>query len=114
MDELGVELEVHNEPAHYVAFNLNATGAAVLGFAAVVLGWSMKNASGTTLAALDIYDGTDHTGTSLFPIQLAANQTGRDWFGPNGILFRNGLYINVTAQQVSGAVFYRRAHHKWV
>jgi len=106
-----VEIELREEPAYPVTFNLNATSGTVVAYACVVFGWSMKNASGTTLATLDVYDGTDHSGTSLFPINLAANQSGRDWFGPNGILFRNGVHINVTAQQVSGAVFIRRHRH---
>ena len=101
------EIEVREEPAHPVTFDLNAAGAALVSFACIVYGWSMRNASSSTLASLDVYDGTDHSGTSLFPINLAANQSGRDWFGPGGILFKNGLYINVTAQHVTGAVFIR-------
>ena len=103
-----LDLEVHEDPAHYAAFDLNATGKVIFGFAVRLLGWSMENQSSSTLAHADIYDGTDTSGTALFAINLAGNQSGRDWFGPGGILFKNGLYLNVTAQEVKGAVFYRR------
>ena len=106
-----LDLEVHSDPACYVTFDLSAAGKAIFAFSAVVFGWSMRNVSTTTEATLDIYDGTDTTGISLFGINLAGNQTGRDWFGDRGILFRNGLYINVTAQEVKGAVFYRPHRH---
>lgn len=102
-----IELEVTEDPAHHYQFDLNGAGLAVITFSVRFLGWSIKNASSTTLASLDIYDGTDTTGKPVFPINLAANETSRENFTGRGIWFKNAVYINVTAQHVTGSIFYR-------
>jgi len=102
------ELEVREDPAHYIYFDLNATGKMLTNFAVVMCGWSIRNISSTTLATLDVYDGTDATGNPLFPINLSANETSREWFLPGGVLMLDGVYVNVTAQEVKGSIFYRR------
>lgn len=102
-----VELELHERPAHPITLDVNATGVTVCGFSVILFGWAVRNASATTLASFDVYDGTDHSGVSVFPVNLAANEASREWFGPNGIEFKNGVYFNVTAQHVTGAVFIR-------
>lgn len=107
MPELDVELVEVEEPAHYVTFDLNATGKILFNFAVVVYGWSMRNVSATTEATLDVYDGTDTTGNVIFPVNLAGNETNREWFN-RGVRLESGLYVNVTAQEVKGSVFYRR------
>lgn len=104
------ELEVFTDPAHHVYFDLNGAGSVVLGMSVVLHGWSIRNVSGTTLAQLDIYDGADTSGGhAIFPINLAANETSREFF-ERGVLLKNGVYVNVTAQEVKGALFYR--HHR--
>ena len=102
-----IDLEVHEEPAHWVNFDLNGTGKTVLGFSVKLLGWSIRNLSSTTLATLDIYDGTDTSGAVVFPITLQSNESSREWFWPGGVLLKNSVYVNVTAQEVKGALFYR-------
>lgn len=102
-----LDIEVREEPAEYVYFDLNGAGAAVVQFALIVYGWSMRNVSATTEATLDAYDGTDATGKIVFPVNLSGNETNREWFN-RGVLMRNGLYVNVTAQEVKGSIFYRR------
>lgn len=103
-----LELETYEEPAHYIAFDLNGNGKMLANFGLRLCGWSVRNLSSTTLATFDVYDGTDSSGTAIFPVSLAANESSREWFYPGGILMANGLYVNVTAQEVKGAVFYRR------
>jgi len=110
VSQVELDLDVIDEPADHIEFDLNGTGKAITNFAIILYGWSMYNVSTTTLATVNVYDGTDTSGSIVFPINLAANQSGRDWFGPGGIWFRNGLYLNVTAQEIKGSVFYRRHH----
>ena len=102
-----LDIEVREEPAHPVYFDLNGAGTAVFSFAVIVYGWSIRNVSTTTEANLDVYDGTDTTGHIIFPVNLAGNETSREWFN-RGVEFKNGLYLNVTAQEVKGSIFFRK------
>lgn len=108
MTDLGFELEVREDPAEYITFDLSGAGRALASFGLTVYGWSLRNVSTTTEAFLDIYDGTDASGIVIFPVNLAGNETSREWFN-RGVDFKNGLYVNVTAQEVKGSLFYR--HH---
>lgn len=103
-----IDLEVHEEPVHWVNFDLNGTGKMMFNFSARICGWSIKNLSATTLAVMDIYDGTDTSGVVVFPVTLQSNESSREWFYPGGIVFHNGLYLNVTAQEIKGSILYRR------
>lgn len=100
------ELEVSEDPALWVNFDLNGTGKLVFDCSVRLYGWALKNVSSSTLASLDIYDGTDTSGVPVFPVNLASNETSREWWN-RGVLMRNGVYVNVTAQEVKGALFFR-------
>jgi hypothetical protein len=102
-----LEIEVAVEPAHHKYFDLNGAGAVQLGFSVVLYGYTLVNPSSSATAALNLYDGGDTTGNPIFPVTFAASESIGDWFGPNGIWLRNGLYANVTSGEVKGAVFYR-------
>jgi len=102
------ELETREDPVFYETFDLNGNGKMLANFSVLFCGWSLRNLSASTLATLDIYDGTDASGTSIFPVTLQSNESSREWFYPGGVLFKNGIYVNVTAQEVKGAVLFRR------
>lgn len=106
-----LDLEVHEEPAHYIAFDLSGAGKMLTNYAIVLYGWALKNPSGASTAAADIYDNTDGTGTAIIPLTFATSESIGDWFGPGGILLKNGVYVNVTSGEVKGSLFYRRHHH---
>jgi hypothetical protein len=100
-------LEVKEDPAHYVTFDVSATTKLLLGFSVVVFGWALKNPSGSVAAAIDVYDTPDGTGVPVFPVTLASSESVGDWFGPNGVWMKNAVFVNVTAGEVKGAIFYR-------
>lgn len=70
-----------------------------------VVGWSIKNLSTSATAELDMYDAGSASGEIIFPITLAANESSREWFGPDGVLFESGLSLNVAIGAVDGAIF---------
>lgn len=105
------ELEVREDPAHWVNFDLNGVGSKLLGFSVRLVGWSIRNMSSTTLATLDIYDGADTSGAVVFPITLQSNESSREWFYPGGVLMKNAVYVNVTAQEVKGSLLYRHVRY---
>lgn len=70
-----------------------------------LMGWSIKNLSAAATAELDIYNSGAAQGEIVFPVTLAANESSREWFGPNGVLFDSGLSINVAAGNIDGTLF---------
>ena len=100
-------LEVTTDPAHYGTWSLSAAGRIITGFSVRLLGWAATETSGSAAATVNVYDGTDTTGLIVLPIRLAQSEAGESWYGPNGIWFKNGVYINVASGQAQGAIFYR-------
>jgi hypothetical protein len=103
-------LEVREEPARHSEWNLSAGAVTVLDMAVILKGWSATETSGSAGAAVDIYDEASHTGVPVLPVRLAAGESAEAWYGPDGILFKNGVHLNVSAGAARGSVFYRRAH----
>lgn len=102
-----VDIEVHEDPAHWRYFDITA-GLVLLGHAAIVYGYSLKNPSGAATAAIDIYDATDAVSAQqVFTLTFAASESLGDSWGSRGILFKNGVYANVTSGEVKGSIFYR-------
>jgi hypothetical protein len=100
-------VEVREEAAHKVTWQLNATALTVIRFAVVLLGWTATETSGTATAAIDVYDEDGHTGKVILPVRLAAGESAESWYGPDGIWWGNAVHLNVTAGQAEGAIFYR-------
>lgn len=57
----------------------------------------------TVAAVVNIYDGTDNTGTLVIPIDLDANQSGISHF--DGMPFNNGIYVEVASGTIEGTVW---------
>lgn len=109
MSDLGtLDIEVHEDPAELYVLQSLAAGKLVAAFSSRFFGWCLQNTSSSTLASLNIYDGADTNGRLIFPINLAANEVSVVSFGSHGLHFKNGIYVNVTAQTVQGSIFYRR------
>lgn len=70
----------------------------------ILFGFAVAETSGTTTATVNLYDGTDNTGLRAVPISLIANESTSEFFGPQGVHFRNGIYV-VTTGSVVGSLF---------
>jgi hypothetical protein len=103
-----VEVELYGRPVHHAEFDLTSAGTLLAGFSVDVVGWSIRNMSASTLATLDVYDGPDATGKPTVPLAVAANTTDTKWFGDAGVRFKNAVYVNVTAQECKGSIWFRR------
>jgi hypothetical protein len=101
------DLEDQGGPALHVDFNLTTAGKLVCGFSCRLLGWSVKNASAVNPASFDIYDAPALTGPPVWPVNLAANETNREWWAPQGVWIENAIYVNVTVGNVFGSLFFR-------
>lgn len=69
-----------------------------------LMGWSVRETAGAQ-ATVYLRDGTDSSGLIIAPIELAPNESTRDSYFPGGLSFVNGLFVDVVAGQVEGAVF---------
>ena len=107
MSATEVELEVRQDPAHHVEWTLNGAAATVLGFSVILMGWTATETTGSAGATVSIYDASDHVGVIVLPIKLASGESAEAWYGPNGIWWKNGVHINVSAGAAQGSVFYR-------
>jgi hypothetical protein len=105
---VAVEVELYSRHVDHVEFDLTGVGKVVAGFSVDLLGWSIRNMSASTVATLDIYDGADTSGSVVVPLVLAANLTDTKWFGDAGVRFRNAVYLNATAQETKGTIWFRR------
>lgn len=99
MTSAPIEVELTTLPIPYPE-----PAASIIGGHVVLYGYAIKEGTGAAGAELDIYDGQDNKGLLALPISLAAGQSVRDWFGPQGLHLRGGLF-SVATGSVVGSVF---------
>lgn len=68
-------------------------------------GFTIRETAGST-ATVRIHDNTANSGTILDTIQLAPNESAREWYGPQGILLRTGIRVDIVSGTVEGSVRY--------
>jgi hypothetical protein len=94
--ELGL-LAIEPQPA-------SATGLAVPG-ECLLAGWSFAESTGAAVATVDLFDGSGVGGAFLGRVDLAAGAS-REFACPYpGVHCENGLFVNVVAGAVLGAVY---------
>jgi hypothetical protein len=89
------------------SLQLAATTTDVLLISGRVLlkGWAVRETTGAAVAAFTIRDGLGATGLMVAPVNLAANESSREWFGEAGLVLEGGVFIDVTAGSIEGAVW---------
>lgn len=70
-----------------------------------LLGWSLRN-TGATAATVILRAGRDTGGAVIASIQLNVGESTRDWFGPGGVSYADGLFVDLTGT-IEGAVYLR-------
>lgn len=101
-----VELAVYLDPAHHTEWVLTTGSKLVCGFSVRLMGWTAAETSGSAGCTINVYDGADTTGAIVLPIKLASGQSSTDWYGPNGIVFKNGVTVSMGSGQSEGSVFF--------
>lgn len=92
-------------PSQSQAFPATTVGIILISGRGVLTGWALKETTGAAAATLNIWDGTDNRGLLLAPVNLAANESNREWFSDWGIAFSRGIFVEVLTGSVSGAVW---------
>lgn len=72
-----------------------------------VLGWAFAETTGTGGAAVRLHDGNNATSEVFARVNLAANESVRDWYIPKGIRCSTGrLFLEVVNGSVEGVVYW--------
>lgn len=56
-------------------------------------------------ATIRLHDGTDTSGDVIMRIDLAANESAREWYMPHGIGFTYGLFVEIVSGAIEGSVY---------
>lgn len=69
-----------------------------------ILFWSFRETTTAAVARLRLHDGSDANADLIVPISLSADQSTRDWLGPQGIPCRAGVYLEMITGTVEGCI----------
>lgn len=78
----------------------------------VVFGYSLVESTGGAPARVDLFNGTDATGTLAVPIPLAPGMAAEIWYGDKGLWFENGLFCRITSGAVIGSIYMAEPWHQ--
>lgn len=83
----------------------NVSGSVRIGLGEIA-GWSFRETAGQQLA-VDFYDGADAgAAMSILSVNLPANGDSRQWLKPDGVEYKQGLYMVLTGTGViKGAIW---------
>lgn len=70
-----------------------------------VKGWAFRETTGAAVATFNLWDGTANNGLMIAPLALASAGHESIWLGELGVSFTRGLFIEVTAGSVVGALW---------
>lgn len=71
-----------------------------------LMGFALRETTGTAGATVELRDGTDATGDLVVAVTLAAGESTRDHFGEGGLGLGTGLYLVRVAGSVDGSVWF--------
>lgn len=79
-------------------------GMTITGYV-VLMGFAVKESTGTAAAEVDIYNGTNNQGLLVLPATLTASQSTSEWYGPNGLEMSEGIYSVVSSGSAVGTIW---------
>lgn len=100
---VGASVDVNSN----VGADVDAAVAAAAGLRLV--GFACREMAGTAAVAafIIVHGATGAGGTAVVPVELAANESRSEWFGPEGIACPNGISIDWLAGAVDVHLFYK-------
>lgn len=91
--------------SNVVSVALTGSDQAVRASGCTYHGFTIRETSGVAVAVVNIYDNASAaSGTLLDTISLAANESAREDYLPQGIRAGNGIYVDVVSGAVAGSV----------
>ena len=92
------------QPASAPATYATAAGQVVTGSGRLA-GLALAETTGTAAAKVRIHDGVGAGAPLLFTVDLAANESVRDFFNGQGLAFTAGIYVELVSGAIEGSVF---------
>lgn len=92
-------------PASAIPIAATTTDVLLCGNALLLRGWSLCETTGAGTAEVYLRDGTNATGLIVAHVTLKSSESTRDYPSFAGIGIRGGLYLDVVAGTVDGAVW---------
>lgn len=92
-------------PAQSYEIPTLTTSLIVVSGRGVLKGWSLRETTGAAVAAVNIWDGTNNAGLILAAITLPSGGSEPVWLGELGLSFTRGLFVEVVAGSVRGALW---------
>lgn len=96
----------------FVGVNADQAVAAPLGVhgGLRLMGVFARESAGTAaVASFNVCNGAPAAAAMVVPYEIAADQSTRDWFGPDGIACPSGISLDVTAGTVDVVIAYKHA-----
>jgi hypothetical protein len=78
-----------------IAIALTGSNQTVWTGAGLYFGFAMRETAGASSATAKVYDGTSASGVLLETVNLTAGESSSDYYGPKGIRFSTGLYVQL-------------------
>lgn len=95
--------------ANIGAFPISGSSQAVVAASATrdvgYFGFSLRETAGSA-AVVRIRAAGVITGDILDTVSLLGNESAREWYGPQGIKSRAGLYVEIVSGTVEGSIRY--------
>lgn len=71
-----------------------------------VMGWhANEDATTAAVAEFVIRNGSSTAGDPVIPVNLAANGSDHEWFGPMGVVFSQGVFLDRLSGTTTVTVF---------
>lgn len=101
------EVPVWYVPVQALSFPAQGGGSILITGDLLLAGWSLYETTGAAVATVDLYDGGDATGQFIARVNLNPGQCVQEALPVPGVYLTRGLFVNVIAGSVAGAVWVR-------
>lgn len=87
------------------AFPIPASDGMLTNTPKILYGWSVGESDGTPAVASFLIRNGSGAGDIVAVVELAANGSSTEWFGDQGIRVPDGIFIDIVAGTVQGAIY---------
>lgn len=92
-------------PCYTLPFGVTTLSINLVGRAALLLGYTIRETTGAAAADIDILDGNDFNGAVVATVTLLAGQSLRDNMPGDGIYCQSGPFLRINSGSVRGALW---------
>jgi len=93
------------QAALVAAIAAGSSDVAATGAAGTLFGWTMAETAGAAATAV-VRDGASNAGGAIGYVNLASNESVRDWFGPQGIKITTGVWLERVTGSLAATFWY--------